>query len=74
MARDIKPPELKAVLKLLEENRTRLRQGQLKAGQIAFSAFTKPQDIPPNATPNDIAEWTIVSRVLLNLDETITKS
>ncbi len=73
-ARNIKANELESVLKLLQENRTRLRQGELKAGQIAFSAFTKPENLPSNATPNDIAEWTIVSRVLLNLDETITKS
>jgi hypothetical protein len=73
-ARDIKPTELKSVLKLLEENRTRLRRGELKAGSIAFSALTKPEELPPDATPNEIALWTIIGRVLLNLDETITKS
>ena len=73
-ARRIQPAELQSVLKLLETNRTRLRQGELKAGQIAFSSLTKPEALPPDATPNDIAAWTIVSRVLLNLDETITKN
>ena len=73
-ARSIKPAELQSVLKLLEANRTRLRQGELKAGLIAFSSLTKPEELPADATPNDIAVWTIVSRVLLNLDETMTKS
>jgi mono/diheme cytochrome c family protein len=72
-SRGIKPAELQSVLKLLEANRTRLRQGELKAGLIAFSSLTKPEELPVDATPNDIAVWTIVSRVLLNLDETMTK-
>ena len=72
-ARGSKPAELQSLLKLLEANRTRLRQGELKAGQIAFSSLTKPEELPTDATPNDIAVWTIVNRVLLNLDETLTK-
>ena len=31
------------------------------------------KDLPVDATPNDIAAWTIVSRVLLNLDETLCR-
>jgi hypothetical protein len=30
--------------------------------------------VPQGATPTDAAAWTIVSRVLLNLDETVTKN
>ena len=33
-----------------------------------------PKTCRADATPNDIAAWTIVGRVLLNLDETMTKS
>jgi hypothetical protein len=73
-ARGIQPGELQTVLKLLEGNRARLRQGELKAGLIAFSSLTKPEELPADATPNDLAAWTLVSRVLLNLDETMTKS
>jgi hypothetical protein len=29
--------------------------------------------LPEGSSPSDLAAWTIVSRVLLNLDETITK-
>lgn len=60
--------------KLLQSRRERLKQGELKANDIAFSVLTKPAEIPPDATPNEIAAWAIVSRVLLNLDETITKN
>jgi hypothetical protein len=30
--------------------------------------------VPKGATPTDAAAWTIVSRVLLNLDETVSKN
>jgi hypothetical protein len=61
------------IRQLLAGRRERLVRGELKANDIAFSSFSKPADIPPNATPNEIAAWAVVSRVLLNLDETITK-
>jgi hypothetical protein len=32
-----------------------------------------PQLLPPGLTPSDAAAWTLVSRVLLNLDEFITR-
>jgi hypothetical protein len=72
-ARAAKPAELQAVLKLLEGNRERLRRGELQARAIAFSKFTKLEDLPVDVTPNDIAAWTLVSRVLLNLDETLCR-
>jgi hypothetical protein len=73
-SREIQPAELQRVLQLLNENRDRLRRGELQAAKIAFNDLTKIDNLPPNATPNDIAAWTIISRVLLNLDETLTKS
>ena len=72
-----RPPsegERSKILQLLGSRRDRLRRGELKASDIAFSQFAKPADIPPDATPNDVAAWAIVSRVLLNLDETLTKN
>jgi len=72
-ARSAKPAEQQEVLKLLGVNRDRLMRGELRAASIAFSKFTKLEDLPANATPNDIAAWTIVSRVLLNLDETLCR-
>jgi len=65
--------ELTTVSQLLSQTLQRLKQGQLKAGEIAFSKMTNPELLPTDATPNEIAAWTVVSRVLLNLDETVTK-
>ncbi|MFM7750415.1 MAG: DUF1553 domain-containing protein, partial [Opitutaceae bacterium] len=73
-SRGARPAEIAALRRLLDEKRARLRSGELKAAEIAFSAFTKTADLPADATPADLAAWAIVARVLLNLDETLTKS
>jgi hypothetical protein len=72
-ARPAKDAERQEVLRLLSTNRDRLVKGELQARPIAFSKFTKLEDLPVDATPNDIAAWTIVSRVMLNLDETLCR-
>lgn len=72
-----RPPaaaERDSVSQLLGSTRDRLRRGELKAGDLAFSAFAKPAELPADATPIDLAAWTVVARVLLNLDETLTKN
>jgi hypothetical protein len=66
--------ERTSLLNLLRSQRERLKKGELKASDIAFSTYTKPATIPADATPNEIAAWAIVARVLLNLDETIAKN
>ena len=73
-ARPPRPAERDAVVQLVADSRTRLRQGELKAGDIAFSSLTRPIDLPADATPIDLAAWTIAARVILNLDETLTKN
>jgi hypothetical protein len=72
-ARSAKAAELQEVRRLLEVNRNRLARGELKARAIAFSKFTKLEDLPAHASPNEVAAWTIVCRVLLNLDETLSR-
>ena len=73
-ARPAHPAEIQALVRLLGENRRRLRQGELKAAAIAFSAFTQTTELPADATPADLAAWAIAARVMLNLDETLTKN
>ena len=73
-ARPPRPAERDAVVQLVADSRTRIRQGELKAGDIAFSSLTRPTDLPADATPIDLAAWTIAARVILNLDETLTKN
>lgn len=72
-ARPPRPAEAAAVHRLLGDTRERLRRGELKASELAFSRFVRAADLPPDATPADLAAWTVVARVLLNLDETLTK-
>ena len=66
--------ERQHLLTLLHSRRDKLHKGELQAAKLAFSPYTPPSALPANATPNDIAAWAIVARVLLNLDETITKN
>jgi hypothetical protein len=73
-ARTPRAAERKSVQALLQATRERLRRGELKASEIAFSELTKPGELPADATPIDLAAWTIAGRVLLNLDETLTKN
>jgi hypothetical protein len=72
--RPARAEEVHTVLGLLTEKRERLLRGELPAGEIAFSRFVRPAALPADATPADLAAWAIVARVLLNLDETLTKS
>ena len=66
--------EVEAVQQLLDETRDRLRRGELSATELAFPPFLKPAELPADAAPRDLAAWTVAARVLLNLDETMTKN
>ncbi|MCA9105809.1 MAG: DUF1553 domain-containing protein, partial [Planctomycetales bacterium] len=65
--------ERQAVLDLLESQRQRIADGWLDARLVATGDPAQLPALPEGATPQDAAAWTIVSRVLLNLDETLTK-
>ena len=43
------------------------------AGAAGWALAAHPPALPGNITPAQAAAWTIVSRAVLNLDETITK-
>ena len=62
------------VLALLREHRKRLAEGWLNAREVATGDPAGPPALPPGTTPQDAAAWTLAARVLLNLDETITKN
>ncbi len=72
--RSPRPEEAQEILALLASRRAKLEQGWLSPRAIATGDANKLPDLPPHATPTDAAAWTIVARVLLNLDETLTKS
>ena len=41
--------------------------------ELATGKSEVPEKLPAGTTPTQLAAYTVVSRVLLNLDETITK-
>ena len=66
--------EVASVHRLLADTRERLRRGELDATTLAFAPSTKPDELPADAKPIDLAAWTVAGRVLLNLDETLSKN
>jgi hypothetical protein len=66
--------EVDEVLALLKSRREKLADGWLNAREIATGDPTKLPDLPGGTTPQDAAAWTLIGRVLLNLDETLTKN
>lgn len=65
LGRDPVPAELQRLLKLLEEQRSAFTTEA--AQKIA------PSHLPNSITPTEAAAWTAISRVLINLDEFITR-
>ncbi len=65
--------ETEELLGLLAEQKRHLGTDPEKAWEIAAPGAGERPDLPEGVTASDLAAWTIVSRVLLNLDETITK-
>ncbi len=74
VARSATTAEKSAIMKTLDEQRTRLSDGWLSIREVAFGDTDSLPKLPEGVTPRDIAAWTIVSRVLLNLDETLSKN
>jgi hypothetical protein len=60
------------LLGLLKRQRQRLAKGELDAVAIATGGAGKSA-LPAGLDPVDLASYTLLGRVLLNLDETITK-
>ncbi len=72
--RTAKSSEINEVLALLQSRKDKLAEGWLPAREIAFGSPDKIPELPRGASPKDVAAWTIAGRVLLNLDETVTKN
>ena len=65
--------ERDTILGLLKTQRKRLADGWLNIREVATGDPAKLPEIPSDTTPQDAAAWTLVARILLNLDETISK-
>jgi Protein of unknown function (DUF1553)/Protein of unknown function (DUF1549) len=65
--------ESKALLELLMKQKAKLADPDAKPWELAAADPKNPPELPKGMRPFDAAAWTVVARVLLNLDETITK-
>jgi hypothetical protein len=74
VARPARPAERETLLALLGSTRRRLADGWLNPREITTGDAGKLPVLPEGATPQDAGAWTVVARVLLNLDETISKN
>ena len=65
--------ERDAVLELLASRRQRVAEGWLNPRDIVTGDPARLPELPAGTNPQDAAAWTMAARVLLNLDETISK-
>ena len=72
LARSPVESERTELMALLESQRQRLQAGELDAGRLAFGDRA-PVTADAALPTAELAAWTAVSRVLLNLDEAITR-
>jgi hypothetical protein len=73
VARKPTADETAELLTLLKKQKERFAKPGAKPLEVATADPKNPPKLPDNATPADLAAWTLVARVLLNLDETLTK-
>jgi hypothetical protein len=73
LARQPTESESAELLSLLYKESDRFADGKRNPWEFAADDPAKPPALPTSVTPARLAGWTSVSRVLLNLDETITK-
>jgi hypothetical protein len=64
--------ERKVLIGLLESQSKRIAEGRVNTHELAAGVGAR-SDTYPSVSPAQLAAYTVVSRVLLNLDETITK-
>ncbi len=65
--------ETDVLLKLLAKEDQRIADGWVNALDLTGLNADAGSSLPAGVTPRRYAAWTAVSRVILNLDETITK-
>jgi hypothetical protein len=74
ISRRPRPEEREEILKLVKSQRQQLAEGWLNPRAVMSGDPDTLPKLPAKTTPQDAAAWTLAARVLLNLDETITKN
>lgn len=70
LARQPKPTEVQRLAALYQQELARFKEDSGAAGKMAAG---EPGQAPPECDLAELAAWTVVANVLLNLDEMITK-
>ncbi|MCU0703494.1 MAG: PSD1 and planctomycete cytochrome C domain-containing protein [Fimbriiglobus sp.] len=65
--------EIQDIHELLKSRKARIADGWLNPREITTGDPAKLPELPKSVTPTDAAAWVLAARVLLNLDETLTK-
>ncbi|RPI82037.1 MAG: hypothetical protein EHM42_09930, partial [Planctomycetaceae bacterium] len=65
--------EQELLLRLLDKETAHFSAAEATPWNLAANDTANPPTLPAGVTPAQAAAWTVVSRVLLNLDETISK-
>jgi len=73
LARPPQPGELKELTDLLRREENYISAGWVDTAALGSSGRPSAAAAPKATTPTELAAYTVVARVLLNLDETITK-
>ena len=73
LARKPSDDEVKELQALLQREKTHIGEGWVDIPALATGKSGTIKDLPKGATPTELAAYTVMARVLLNLDETITK-
>jgi hypothetical protein len=73
LSRQPQQDEMQELLALLNKEKQRIADGWVSATEVGAGTNSVPKNLPVGVTPTQLGAYTVVSRVLLNLDETITK-
>jgi mono/diheme cytochrome c family protein len=73
LTRSPQSDELHELKQLLARQKSYIGEGWINPSELATGKTEVPQKLAGQATPTELAAYTVVARVLLNLDETISK-
>lgn len=71
LSREPKSGELRSLQAFLDQQRQRVSEGWVDAQEVGSAGA--PTTLPKGTTPTELAAYAMVARVLLNLDEAVTK-